>query len=170
MKAAVCSYNAEANAADLARIQEKSATFIEVREAAFAAQIQRHKDQNKALRKMRLGLDRFCQVLHSFCPVVDVLSNASPESAQLAWGVIRFLLIMNVNSVELKEAVLQTLGDIGEQFDMLRCFLGLYPTEAMTQHVCSTYRAFNEFLTEAVKYYKENSISKYDEASNSFSF
>jgi hypothetical protein len=87
------------------------------------------------------------------------MSQAAPQYAQLAWGAIRFLLIMNINAVELKEAVLQKLADIGDQFKVVRCFLGLYPSAEMAEHVCGAYEAFTEFLTEAVKYYQENCIS-----------
>jgi hypothetical protein len=91
---------------------------------------------------------------------VDVITQAAPEYGTLAWGSIRFLLLMKINSSELKESVLQKLADIGEQFEVVRCFLGLYPSEVMARHVCGAYEAFTTFLAEAVRYYSECTISR----------
>jgi hypothetical protein len=162
LKDAVQEYNTEAVSKDWDLIHEKGVKFIEVREEADKLneeRIRRFKCMNPVLRKANSGVERLCKSLNYYSQTLDVIAQAAPPYVQLAWGTVRFLLTVSINSSELKDTVHHKLADIGEQFKQLTIYLNLYPTPAMIRLVSEAYENFTIFLTKVVKYYKQNALS-----------
>ena len=155
-------YNHEASARDWIHVDTHSITCERVLQEARNEQSIRYPDYlpRNVGQKVIRGLDKFCASAYNYSTMIDVLVNQAPEYTSLAWGAIKFLLIVNINSQELKESVAQVLGDIGDKFRMVKCFLDLFPSREMVEHVCGAYEQFSQFLTKAVSYYKECRLSK----------
>ena len=104
----------------------------------------------------RSSWDKFCSVALEYSKLLDMILNQEPEYAAITWGVIKLLLVANINHAKLKDNVEKVLISIGEKADLVSQLLFYNPTESMATVVGRLYESFVKFLEKALSYYKKS--------------
>ena len=76
------------------------------------------------------------------------------------WGAIKLLLLVTVNSEKLKQNVRAHLEGLAGQFEVMQVIAEVEPTASIIESVTSLYADFMAFLLEALKYYREPTLSE----------
>ena len=104
------------------------------------------------------GMDKLCAVALEYSKLLDVVMNQSPEYASLAWGIMKLLLLANINHTRLKENVETHLVKIGERSGLINQRIYYNPTEKMVEAVALFYAGFSKFLGKAIRYYAKSKL------------
>ena len=122
---------------------------------------------NTALAKDHLktpglnALEKFSTVALEYSKLLDVVMNQSPEYACLAWGVIKLLLVANINHAKLKQNVETHLLRIGGQLGLVNQLMYYMPTEKIVEVVALLYASFSAFLGKALKFYAKSRLGRH---------
>jgi hypothetical protein len=103
--------------------------------------------------------------LYSCCEHVDLFISIAPNYVQAVWGSIRILLLVQVRSMELREAVRKHLLDIRDKFRLLDLLQAYCPTTSLIRAVSVAYASYATFLSNAVQYYSRNRWSTFRHSS-----
>lgn len=106
------------------------------------------------------SLEKFSTVALEYSKLLDVVLNQSPEYASLAWGIMKFLLVANINHAKLKQNVEMNLIRIGDQLGLVNQLMYYMPTEKMVEAVALLYASFSKFLREALKCYAKSKLGR----------
>ncbi|KAM0804291.1 hypothetical protein BDR22DRAFT_669753 [Usnea florida] len=79
--------------------------------------------------------------------------NQCPEYVALAWGVMKLLLVANINHSRLKQNIESHLISIGEQLGLVNQLIAYAPTDKMVEAVALLYANFSKFLGKALRCY-----------------
>lgn len=110
--------------------------------------------------KTRSVTSQFCETALYYQNIFDVINEQAPEYTSAAWGALKILLLLSVNSEQLKQNVTAYLQEIAEQYKILEVISEMKPQKPIADAVTSTYKDFLEFLKEALKYYRQGRLSK----------
>ena len=80
------------------------------------------------------GLERFSTVALEYSKLLDVVMNQCPEYVALAWGVMKLLLVANINHSRLKQNIESHLISIGEQLGLVNQLIAYAPTDKMVEY------------------------------------
>ncbi|KAH7379760.1 hypothetical protein BKA64DRAFT_686284 [Cadophora sp. MPI-SDFR-AT-0126] len=154
---------------------KKKGEHIEKRVQFSSLLVQAQKDLDECIKKpepeksklrhawyqTKRGLEKFCKYAMQYSKVMDVMVSAHPEIAALAWGAMKFLLVVSVSHQELKAQITYHMGEIGAKFQIMECFVQLYPSDAMVSNVCGAYTEFLAFLRKSIEWCKEAVLVKF---------
>jgi hypothetical protein len=116
--------------------------------------------RNRFLRKVSVQSANFCEIALHYQNVFDVLSNAGDYTSAI-WGAVKLLMIYKVNDKVLQSEVKRRLCSIGEWLTEISTF-GCIPKTRLMQHtITKIYARVLDFLSQALKFYKENKLSEY---------
>ncbi|KAL9124663.1 MAG: hypothetical protein Q9217_006031 [Psora testacea] len=123
------------------------------------------KTRERKQKRGRVGkfikyIDEFCEVALEYSKLLDVIMNAVPDFAALSWGIIKFLLLTEINSAKLRKNVETYLVEIGNQLGLVNQLLSYSPTDVMVEAVASLYSTFTKFLGKALRCYDKNIFMK----------
>ncbi|OAL22773.1 hypothetical protein AYO20_11122 [Fonsecaea nubica] len=88
--------------------------------------------------------------------VLDILANADPLHAGLAWGAIKFIFAGVSNYSQHAAELAKALAHIGDVLPRIRVELALYNTPQMKEAVAQLYAHILLFLQRAVTWYTAN--------------
>ena len=94
-------------------------------------------DKQQSRKSIFKGMERFSTVALEYSKLLDVLMNQCPEYVALAWGVMKLLLVANINYSKLKQNVESHLVSIGEQLDLVNQLIAYSPTDKMVEYGAS---------------------------------
>ena len=80
------------------------------------------------------GLERFSTVALEYSKLLDVVMNQCPEYVALAWGVMKLLLVANINHSRLKQNIESHLISVGEQLGLVNQLIAYAPTDKMVEY------------------------------------
>lgn len=155
LRESVDSYEKKAGIAQLGDFLGARADLTELANLAGSA-LEREHLKNPGLK----SLEKFSTVALEYSKLLDVVLNQSPEYASLAWGIIKFLLVANINHAKLKQNVETNLVRIGDQLGLVNQLMYYMPTEKMVEAVALLYASFSTFLKEALKCYAKSSLGR----------
>ena len=89
------------------------------------------------------GMERFSTVALEYSKLLDVVMNQCPEYVALAWGVVKLLLVANINHSKLKQNVESHLVSIGEQLGLVNQLIAYSPTDKMVEYGASQCNRIN---------------------------
>jgi hypothetical protein len=115
--------------------------------------------RNRFLRQVSEQSDNFCEIALHYQNAFDVLSNAGDYTSAI-WGAVKILMIYRVNDKNLKSEVKAHLRTIGVRLTEISAFTCLPKNRMMQQTITSIYSHVLEFLSEALKYYKESKMGE----------
>lgn len=124
----------------------------------LAKHAEERKQKRGKWRKGRKCWDEFCMVAFEYSKLLDVVMNSCPHYVVATWGVMKILLVANINSAKLKERVETWLIEIGNQLGIVNQYLCYSPTEGMVEAVAVLYTSFSSFLGEALKCYIKSKL------------
>lgn len=104
------------------------------------------------------GMEKFCNVALEYSKLLDVVFNESHEYVSIVWGVIKVLLVANINHARLREKVEEHLISIGEQAAIVNHFIFYNPTEKMVESVGLLYADLSQFLKTAIRSYAKSKL------------
>lgn len=110
-------------------------------------------EKGRKRAKGRRIWNEFCEVALEYSKLLDVVMNSCPPYVAATWGVMKILLVANINSAKLKEQVEVWLIEIGNQLGIVNQYLCFSPTEGMVEAVAVLYTKFSNFLGKALKCY-----------------
>lgn len=155
LRESVDSYEKEAGKDQLGDLLRVRADLTELTKLASTALKKEH------LKTPGLtGLEKFSTVALEYSKLLDVVMNQSPEYACLAWGVIKLLLVANVNHAKLKQNVEIHLLKIGNQLGLVNQLMYYMPTEKIVEAVALLYASFSRFLRKALKCYAKSRLGR----------
>ena len=114
----------------------------------------------KGSKNSPTGMGKFCNVALEYSKLLDVVFNESHEYVSIVWGVMKVLLVANVNHARLREKVEEHLISIGEQAAIVNHFIFYNPTEKMAESVGLLYADFSQFLRTAIRSYAKSKLGK----------
>lgn len=156
LRESVDSYEKEAGKEQLGELLGVRADLDELTKLASTALTKEHL-KTPGLTTM----EKFSTVAVEYSKLLDVIMNQSPEYACLAWGVIKLLLVANVNHQRLKQNVESNLLRIGGQLGLVNQLMYYIPTEKMVEAVALLYSSFSGFLRKALKCYAKSRLGRY---------
>ncbi|KAI9764201.1 MAG: hypothetical protein M1840_008591 [Geoglossum simile] len=156
-------FNSRASHDDLLRIQHQEHDFNKIlaearEEMNRKSEVQGKNKSHRLWKQVKEGLHIFCSAAHRYTAVMDVLVQQHPEWLSLAYGAVKFLLVVSVNHQELKEKFVYHLENIGSQFEAMQIFVRLHPDERMVNAVSGAYAEFLKFLELSVSWCGENPL------------
>ena len=110
------------------------------------------------------GLSKFGTVALEYSKMLEVVVQQSPEYANLAWGIVRLLLVGYTSHKKLKSLIEQRIISFGESLGFVNEVMLRMPSRKMVAAVTETYTAFKIFLAKAVKYFKESKVLRFVKA------
>ncbi|KAI0023502.1 hypothetical protein F4780DRAFT_51732 [Xylariomycetidae sp. FL0641] len=116
--------------------------------------------KNNRERSLRDGLRKFCETSLYYSNIVDVIIQQHPEWASLAWGAIKFLLTVPVEYHRMKEAIVGTLGSLGEKFKAVHVFVDFFPNDRICEAASAVYASFAEFLHVSIRWLSANQFKR----------
>ena len=102
------------------------------------------------------GLSKFGTVALEYSKMLEVVVQQSPEYANLAWGIVRLLLVGYTSHKKLKNLIEQRIISFGESLGFINEVMLRMPSPKMVAAITEMYTAFKIFLAKAVKYFKES--------------
>jgi hypothetical protein len=162
----VSMFNSRASDGDLLKIQHQEHDFDKIlaearEEMSRKLDVQGKGKSQRLWKQFKEGLHTFCSAAHRYTAVMDVLAQQHPEWLSLAYGAVKFLLVVSVNHQELKEKFVYHLENIGSQFEAMQVFVRLHPDERMVNAVSGAYAEFLKFLELSVSWCGENPIGMF---------
>ena len=91
-------------------------------------------EKQRSRRTPGKGLERFSTVALEYSKLLDVVMNQCPEYVALAWGVMKLLLVANINHSRLKQNIESHLISIGEQLGLVNQLIAYAPTDKMVEY------------------------------------
>jgi hypothetical protein len=137
--------------------------------------------QYVASRSDKMAVLHFARKISSWImlygQVLDVLSQHHPEYLALAWGSVKFILMVRISPAlidrhssdsgkgvlsheTITTQICQALQDISDVLPRMELHLKLYPTERMQENMARLYAHMLLFLRQAVKWFSHNSARR----------
>ncbi|KIW17804.1 hypothetical protein PV08_04999 [Exophiala spinifera] len=123
-------------------------------------QAQNAYDNSRSRGKAWQWLSALSSRLHYYAPVMDALSQFHSGYASLAWGTVKFLLMVSRNHEEQIATFSYGLSRIADHLPRHGLILKLYPTHQIKRGVSFLYAKIIEFLMSALVWYQEGRLKR----------
>ncbi|KAI0114169.1 hypothetical protein F4776DRAFT_638432 [Hypoxylon sp. NC0597] len=158
LQTAIDEYNAEASQQQRELIDHQNVKLEEVRK--IAEEIQSNSDKRNSEKKLRSmvnnGLRKFCETSLYYSSIMDTLIQHNPEWIILAWGAVKFMLMIPIEYQRVKENIAMHLGSLGEKFAVVHIFTQFFPSANIIDAAAAMYTSFAEFLEVSVRWLSDN--------------
>ncbi|KAI1459642.1 hypothetical protein F4805DRAFT_48806 [Annulohypoxylon moriforme] len=162
LRHAIDDYNIEASQQQRQLVDHENVRLEEVRKIAEG--IQSNSEQENSGKKirpmMKNGLRKFCETSLYYSSIMDVLIQQNPEWVSLAWGAVKFLLMVPVEYQRVKENIAANLGSLGDKFAVIHIFTQFFPSANIINAAAAMYASFAEFLEVSVRWLKANVLKR----------
>ncbi|KIW24463.1 uncharacterized protein PV07_10174 [Cladophialophora immunda] len=115
-----------------------------------------YEDRSEHHARAKRWIDTFAANMGRYGAVLDILANADPLHAGLAWGAIKFVFAGVSTYSQHAAELAKALAQIGDVLPRIRVELALYTTTQMTEAVAQLYAHILLFLQRAVTWYNAN--------------
>ncbi|KAI0886593.1 uncharacterized protein GGS22DRAFT_186661 [Annulohypoxylon maeteangense] len=158
LRKAINEYNVEASQQQRHLVDHENVRLEEVRKIAEGIQsdCERENSGKKIRSTMKNGLRKFCETSLYYSSIMDVLIQQNPEWVSLAWGTVKFLLMVPVEYQRVKENIATNLGSLGDKFAVVHIFTQFFPSANIINATAAMYAAFAEFLETSVRWLNDN--------------
>ncbi|KAI0148457.1 hypothetical protein GGR57DRAFT_505248 [Xylariaceae sp. FL1272] len=162
LRQAVRDYNSEASRDKRNVIETEAANLDTTREIAegFLATSSQSTSASKTADKIKYGLQKFCETSLYYSAIVDTFIQHNPEWTALAWGAIKFLIIVPVEYQRIKEKITLHLGSLGEKFKIVHIFVQFFPSTTIVKAASEMYAAFARFLEKSIAWLKTSQLKR----------
>ncbi|OTA83143.1 hypothetical protein M434DRAFT_183714 [Hypoxylon sp. CO27-5] len=158
LRTAIDEYNVQASQQQRELIDHQNVRLEEVRK--IAERIQSESDRGNSEKKIRSkvndGLRKFCETSLYYSSIMDTLIQHNPEWISLAWGAVKFMLMIPIEYQRIKENIAMHLGILGEQFAVVHIFTQFFPIANIVDAATTMYASFAEFLEVSVRWLSDN--------------
>ncbi|OTA99038.1 hypothetical protein M426DRAFT_325500 [Hypoxylon sp. CI-4A] len=162
LRKAIDEYNTHASRQKRELVNHQNTRLEEVRK--LAERIQADCDRENAGKKVRStlknGLRKFCETSLYYSTIIDVLIQQNPEWVSLAWGAVKFLLMVPIEYQRVKENIATHLGSLGEKFAVVHMFTEFFPSANIVEAAAAMYRSFTEFLEMSIRWLSDNQFKR----------
>ncbi|KAI1263958.1 hypothetical protein F5Y18DRAFT_428457 [Xylariaceae sp. FL1019] len=162
LRQAVRDYNLEASKDKRDVIETEAASLEATRKIAETLQItsSQSTSASKPAEKIKHGLQKFCETSLYYSAIVDTFIQHNPEWTALAWGAIKFLIIVPVEYQRIKEKIALHLGSLGEKFRIVHIFVQFFPSTTIVKAASEMYAAFARFLEKSIAWLKTSQLKR----------
>jgi hypothetical protein len=136
-------------------------------------------DSDRKDSKARRWLDSLSQRIHFYSGILDVIAQHHPEYVALAWGSIKFLLVVGcslritirhqkltrpeatINHEKIVRTLAKAIALFAEALPRVGLQSSLYPTKQMKEAVTKLYVAVFQFFARARQWYQANHVQRF---------
>ncbi|KAH8722461.1 hypothetical protein GQ44DRAFT_828992 [Phaeosphaeriaceae sp. PMI808] len=111
--------------------------------------------------KVQKWLNRLSQRIHFYGGVLDVLAQHHLEYVALAWGTIKFLLIVVTNREKIVTTLAKAIAQIAEVLPRVNLKTSLYPTDRMKEALTNLYVSIFQFFSRAREWCEESGLRRF---------
>jgi hypothetical protein len=108
---------------------------------------------------VKAGCRAASETAYEYVQMMDVLVSQAPEYVALAYGAVKLLLVVQVNSEEMKQNVEQYMVTIKTKFCMTDHLTTYFPSSPLVVAIGRMYESFHRFLAKALKFYTRSRLS-----------
>ncbi|KAI1412093.1 hypothetical protein F5Y13DRAFT_51033 [Hypoxylon sp. FL1857] len=162
LRTAIDEYNVEASQQQRDLIDHQNVQLEEVRKIAEGIQLKSNSgnSEKKIRSMMNNGLRKFCETSLYYSSIMDILIQQNPEWLSLAWGAVKFMLMIPIEYQRVKENIAVHLGSLGEKFAVVHIFTQFFPSVNIINAAAAMYTSFAEFLETSVRWLSDNQFKR----------